>query len=135
MAFPSSAQLLCALTIFQLSANSAICEQPSQPCAWNGPPISQVLSRHLGSREISGPLGATVIPFLQAKGLTISFISQGIGDSTVQLKINATATVRDVLDEITRQAPAYRYGTFDNKVIIYPEREGYDTLVEIEPEA
>ena len=63
-------------------------------CQWSGPPPEWVLARHLPAGELSGPLGAKVIPFFNDHGVPISFFSQFSGDSSVWLEFSAGAPFR-----------------------------------------
>lgn len=128
------ASVLLSLSILQFGVASSWSEQPISTCKWSGPSTQSLLSRRLPLGEMAGQLGSKIVPFLRSQGIPISFISKATGDSRVHIVLGDAATTREVLDEIARQVSGYRYGVFDDRLVLYPEGEGYDVLVEMKPE-
>jgi hypothetical protein len=124
-------------TLFALAigfyAVVAFGDEVSPDCRWGGPTPEKVMAMHLSPGEISGPLGVKIIPYLQRSGIPISFISEASGDSKIHLEISASTVLHQVLDEIVRQSPSYRYGIVDKKLVIYPRLAAYDDVVNLAP--
>jgi hypothetical protein len=124
--------LLLFLVVFQIAAIRANGEPSAQGCRWSGPTADWVLSRRLPATEISGLVGSVVVlSFVQSHGLPVSFISRATGDTSVRLKISSGTTLRELLEETIQQAPGYRYGIFNDKIVVYPAGEAYDTPVSV----
>lgn len=116
-----------------LGTSNAGGDLPSSGCTWSGPSAEWVLSRRLPFGEMSGSLEADVIPYMHRNGIPISFVSSLDGDSSIRLAVSSSTTVREVLDGIVRQAPAYRYDMVEGRIVVYPKGEGYETVVEFSP--
>jgi hypothetical protein len=115
-----------------LGALAARGEEPAA-CRWLGPPSERVLARHPPAGEIAGSLGLDVVPFLQRGGIPVSFVSTPAGNEHVRLVVGPTTTMREVLREIFRQAPTYRYSTVNDRLVIYPQDGAYDAAVDLKP--
>jgi hypothetical protein len=100
-------------------------------CAWTGPSPEWVLAQHLPVGEVSGLLGADIIPYFHEHGIPVSFVSRADGDSPIRLAIRGTSTARGLFGQVLRQAPGYRYRAIEGRVVIYPDSEDYDTPVEV----
>jgi hypothetical protein len=122
--------LLCMLIIPQAATALGTGEQ-SSGCSWNGPSPEWVLARHLPVGKVTGSLSADVIPFMRHSGVPISFIINEASGASIQLKIDAKTTTRDVLEEIVRQLPGYRYAVVSKSVVVYPREQEYDAPVEL----
>lgn len=107
--------------------------EKARACQWTGPPSEWVLARHPPAGEIAGSLGLEIIPLLQHGGIPVSFVSSPDGNEHVRLDINPATTMKEVLEEILRQAPAYRYGSVNDRLVIYPRDAAYDAPVHLSP--
>lgn len=106
-------------------------EEKSGGCSWTGPSPEWVLARHPPVGEISGSLSAKVVPFLRHSGIPISLIMKEGSYENLQLHIDATTTTEDVLEEIERQLPEYRYAVVSRHIVVYPNGDEYDAPVEL----
>ena len=123
------AVLLCLMV--QASSSNAREAQVASGCRWTGPPVEWVLARHPAAGEISGGLHSDVVPYLQRSGIPLSFVTETTGDERVGLRVGPGTTVEDVLEEIVRQVPQYRYGAVDGRIVIYPQGEVYDRRIDL----
>jgi hypothetical protein len=105
--------------------------ETAEGCSWTGPDLDSVLDTTLPRVDLEGSLGSEVIEFLHEAGAPISFISGTAEDPEVRFRHPAGATIRDLLEDVMAQAPGYRLGVVDGKLVIYPFGEGYDELVDL----
>ena len=114
-----------------LGALHAAQAAPSAGCAWNGPSIEWIMKREIPAVQVSGSLGAAIVPFLQRHNVPISFVSAAMEDPQIRLALSPSATVRDTVAEIIRQAPGFRYGVVDERLVIYPKGNEYDRVLNL----
>jgi hypothetical protein len=120
----------------QASSSSAREAPGASGCSWTGPPVEWVLARHPDAGEISGGLHSDIVPYLRGSGIPLSFVTETIGDERVGLRVGPGTTVEDVIKEIVRQVPQYRYGAVDGRIVIYPQGEVYDRQIDLgEPQS
>lgn len=100
-------------------------------CQWDDSSGDWMLARRTPVGDISGPLGHVAVPFLHKNGIPVSFISEPLGDTNVQLHIDSETTTRQLLEEIIRQEPRYRFAIIKGRVVIYPAGEEYDRQIEV----
>jgi hypothetical protein len=100
-------------------------------CEWTGPSIAWILEHHLPPGGVAGLLGSDVVPFLQSQGVPVSFVSAA--SDSARIEAGSATTVREVLSEIERQAPGYRYRDVDGRLVIYSRDPAYDSVVDLGP--
>jgi hypothetical protein len=123
----SSFTLFLALPLGTLASSDA---QPPG-CEWNGPSVEWVLARRPPAGEVAGTVTGTIVPLLQRSGIPLCFVSTAAGDEQVTLKAGAAANLRELLDEVVRQAPGYRFAAIDGRVVLYPKGPIFDAPVDL----
>jgi hypothetical protein len=120
--------LLSMLTILQ-TATAPWAEVQPEGCQWHGPSSAWVLALHPPAGEISGSLGSDIVPFLQRNGIPVSVITREADNASLRLKIAPSTTTQEMLEEIEHQASGYRYSVINDKVVVYPRGDEYDTPI------
>ncbi len=100
-------------------------------CSWTGPEPEWILDRPLPAVDLTGSLVPEVIKYLHAAGAPISAISRAEEDSEIRIQRPPGMTIRELLDEVMRQAPGYRLETVSGRLVIYPSGGAYDAVIEL----
>jgi hypothetical protein len=100
-------------------------------CEWKGPTAEWVLARRPPVGTIAGPVGSALAAYLRDRQIPISFVPAAGSEARVHIEVTQAATVRDVLEEMQREAPQYQYRTVDGKIVIYPRNEGFDDRLDL----
>jgi len=127
------ALFLLALLALALPPGSLAAPSGAKPpgCEWNGPAIDWVLARHPPAGEVAGTVAGTIVPLLQRSGIPLCFVSTATGDEQVSLNAGTATSLRDLLDEVVRQAPGYRFAAIDGRIVLYPKDPAYDAPVDL----
>lgn len=121
--------ILYSLTL--LPGSTALFADPHADCAWKGPSLEWVENLPLPAGDVSGPLGATIVPYLQNLNVPVSFVSSGNYDPMIRLTLRPPATVRDALEQIDIQATSFRSGPVTGRLVIYPKDAEFDRVVNL----
>ena len=101
-------------------------------CSWPGPKPNWALDRTLQGLDSARSLShVEMIRLLHDAGASVSFISEQDANTEVSLEFYEPVTARELLDEMLTRNPDFRLGVFSNRLLIYPSRQDYDTVVEI----
>lgn len=125
------ATLIVAVLVCAHAAASPATVASVSECSWPGPSPEWVLAMNLTVEEMSGTLGKDIIALFHRQGIPVSFFSRPDGDPPISLVVIKGMTVQEALEEIVRQAPGYRYGVVDGKVVIFPVGDEYDVPISV----
>ncbi len=100
-------------------------ESESGQCTWAIFTGEAMLTRRIGAVALAGAaLTTDLMRLLHRRAVPISFL-EADKDSRLTLHL-ADPTVREVLDAVIAQAPAYRYAFIRGHLVLYPRNSPYE---------
>ncbi len=94
-------------------------EYESGQCSWAALTGEAMLSRRIGAVAVAGAsLASDLMRLLHSRAVPISFLEDD-KDSRITLQMS-DPTLREVLDALVTQAPAYRYAFVRGHLVFYP---------------
>lgn len=98
------------------------------PCASTKESVQRVLARRLGELSVHDETVASVAARLQKDAVPLSFIAR---DEDLKISFAMSRpTVQEVLETIVKLAPAYRYATIADHLVLYPRGTTWETRLE-----
>jgi hypothetical protein len=100
-------------------------EYGSGQCSWAALTGEAMLSRRIGAVAVAGSsLASDLMRLLHSRTVPISFL-EADKDSRITLQMS-DPTLREVLDAVVTQAPAYRYAFVRGHLVFYPRASPFE---------